>query len=110
MARAGGLPPPLTIPSGPRGVRWTRPFKQLLSASTREPLPMRPGTVERFDYVYTRKPGLRACLLLPANPSRAGRHPPVTGPRLPSSDWALFLGPARCWRDKLPGGGEAGAW
>src|SRR4051795_7467166 len=70
-------------------------FKQMIG-ETRQPLPMRPGSVERFDYVYTRNAGpsldaagrcgqalrgalttstpamaWRACFW-PANPSRAG--------------------------------------
>ena len=44
-------------------------FKQRIG-ETREPLPMRPGTVERFDYVYTAT-GPRACSS-PVNLSRAG--------------------------------------
>src|SRR5215218_90687 len=42
-------------------------FKQLIG-ETREPLPMRSGTVERFDYVFTRN-GV-ASLFLACEPAR----------------------------------------
>ncbi len=50
-------------------------FKQLIG-ETREPLPMRSGTVERFDYVYTRN-GV-ASLFLACEPLAVWRHIAVT--------------------------------
>ncbi len=44
-------------------------FKQLIG-ETREPLPPRPGAVERYDHVYVRN-GPQACSS-PVNLSRAG--------------------------------------
>jgi hypothetical protein len=62
-------------------------FKQLIG-QTREPLPMRPGSVERFDYVYTRN-GV-ASLFLACEPLAGWRHLAVTDHRC-RSDWALFI-------------------
>jgi len=62
-------------------------FKQLIG-ETREPLPMRPGSVERFDYVYTRN-GV-ASLFLACEPLAGWRHLAVTDHRC-RSDWALFI-------------------
>jgi DDE superfamily endonuclease len=62
-------------------------FKQLIG-ETREPLPMRPGTVERFDYVYTRN-GV-ASLVLACDPLAGWRHLAVTDHRC-HRDWALFI-------------------
>jgi len=62
-------------------------FKQLIGA-TREPLPMRPGTVERYDYVYTRN-GV-ASLFLACEPLAGWRHLAVTDHRC-RSDWAVFI-------------------
>jgi hypothetical protein len=49
-------------------------FKQLIG-ETREPLPMRPGTMARYDYVYTRN-GV-ASLGIPTKP--AGGTDPEAG-------------------------------
>jgi transposase len=87
--RAGGLPPPLRSQAA-RGrpvVCVDETFKQLIG-ETREPLPMRPGTVERFDYVYTRN-GV-ASLFLACEPLAGWRHLAVTDHRC-RSDWALFI-------------------
>src|SRR5215213_2488437 len=62
-------------------------FKQLIG-ETREPLPMRPGSVERYDYVYTRN-GV-ASLLLAREPLAGWRHLAVTDHRC-RRDWALFI-------------------
>ena len=62
-------------------------FKQLIG-ETREPLPMRPGSVERVDYVYTRN-GV-ASLFLACEPLAGWRHLAVTDHRC-RSDWALFI-------------------
>jgi IS5 family transposase len=62
-------------------------FKQLIG-ETRQPLPMRPGTVERFDYVYTRN-GV-ASLFLACEPLAGWRHLAVTDHRC-RSDWAVFI-------------------
>src|SRR3712207_2203059 len=62
-------------------------FKQLIG-ETRQPLPMRPGSVERFDYVYTRN-GV-ASLFLACEPLAGWRHLAVTDHRC-RSDWALFI-------------------
>jgi hypothetical protein len=62
-------------------------FKQLIG-ETREPLPMRPGSVERFDYVYTRN-GV-ASLFLACEPLAGWRHLAVTDHRC-RRDWALFI-------------------
>ena len=50
-------------------------FKQLIG-ETREPLPPRPGSVERVDYVYTRN-GV-ASLFLACEPLVGWRHIDVT--------------------------------
>ncbi len=68
-------------------------FKQL-GGETREPLPMRPGTMARYDYVYTRN-GV-ASLFLACEPLAGWRDLAVTDHRCRSD------GPcssARCWRD-----------
>jgi hypothetical protein len=62
-------------------------FKQLIG-ETREPLPMRPGTMARYDYVYTRN-GV-ASLFLACEPLQGWRHLAVTDHRC-RSDWALFI-------------------
>src|ERR687884_1293253 len=62
-------------------------FKQLIG-ETREPLPMRPGTVERYDYIYTRN-GV-ASLFLAREPLAGWRHLAVTDHRC-RRDWALFI-------------------
>ena len=55
---------------------------------TREPLPMRPGTMARYDYVYTRN-GV-ASLFLACEPLAGWRHLAVTDHRR-RTDWALFI-------------------
>src|SRR5215217_6654883 len=62
-------------------------FKQLVG-ETREPLPMRPGSVERFDHVYTRN-GV-ASLFLACEPLAGWRHIDVTDHRR-RTDWAGFI-------------------
>ncbi|HZI75793.1 MAG TPA: IS630 family transposase [Gemmatimonadales bacterium] len=62
-------------------------FKQLIG-ETREPLPMRAGSVERVDYVYTRN-GV-ASLFLACEPLAGWRHIAVTDHRR-RTDWALFI-------------------
>lgn len=62
-------------------------FKQLIG-ETREPLPMRPGTMARYDYVYTRN-GV-ASLFLACEPLAGWRHLAVTDHRC-RRDWALFI-------------------
>ena len=62
-------------------------FKQLIG-ETRAPLPMRPGTMARYDYVYTRN-GV-ASLFLACDPLAGWRHLAVTDHRC-RSDWALFI-------------------
>jgi hypothetical protein len=62
-------------------------FKQLVG-ETREPLPMRPGTMARYDYVYTRN-GV-ASLFLACEPLAGWRHLAVTDHRC-RRDWALFI-------------------
>src|SRR3954451_9638165 len=62
-------------------------FKQLVG-ETREPLPMRPGSVERFDHVYTRN-GV-ASLFLACEPLAGWRHIDVTEHRR-RTDWAGFI-------------------
>ncbi len=62
-------------------------FKQLVG-ETREPLPMRPGSVERFDYVYTRN-GVTS-LFLACEPLAGWRHIEVTEHRR-RTDWAGFI-------------------
>ncbi len=60
------------------------PFKQLIG-QTREPRPMRPGSVERFVSVYTRN-GV-ASLFLACEPLAGWRHIDVTEHRR-RTDWA----------------------
>jgi hypothetical protein len=62
-------------------------FKQLIG-ETREPLPMRQGSVERFDYAYTRN-GV-ASLFLACEPLQGWRHIEVTEHRR-RTDWAGFI-------------------
>ena len=62
-------------------------FKQLIG-ETREPLPPRPGLVERVDHVYTRN-GV-ASLFLACEPLAGWRHIDVTEHRR-RTDWAGFI-------------------
>ena len=62
-------------------------FKQLIG-ETREPLPPRPGSVERVDYVYPRN-GV-ASLFLACEPLAGWRHLDVTERRR-RSNWAHFI-------------------
>jgi len=62
-------------------------FKQLIG-ETREPLPPRPGSVERVDHVYTRN-GV-ASLFLACEPLAVWRHVGVTEHRR-RTDWAGFI-------------------
>jgi len=62
-------------------------FKQLIG-ETREPLPPRPGLVERVDHVYTRN-GV-ASLFLVCEPLLGWRHVAVTDHRR-RVDWAHFI-------------------
>lgn len=62
-------------------------FKQLIG-ETREPLPPRPGAVERSDHVYVRN-GV-ASLFLACEPLAGWRHVAVTGHRR-RADWAHFV-------------------
>ncbi len=62
-------------------------FKQLVG-ETREPLPMRPGSVERYDCVATRN-GV-ASLFLACEPLAGWRPIDVTEPRR-RTDWAGFI-------------------
>ena len=59
-------------------------FKQLIG-ETREPLPMRPGAVERFDHVYVRNG--TASLFLACEPLAGWRHVAVTDHRH-RAEWA----------------------
>jgi hypothetical protein len=68
-------------------------IKQLIG-ETREPLPPRPGAVERYDHVYVRN-GV-ASLFLACEPLAGWRHVAVTGHRR-RADWAHFV------RDLLDG-------
>ena len=68
-------------------------FKQLIGES-REPLPPRPGSVERYDHVYVRN-GV-ASLFLACEPLAGWRHVAVTAHR-GRADWAHFV------RDLLDG-------
>ena len=68
-------------------------FKQLIG-ETREPLPARPGAVERYDHVYVRN-GV-ASLFLACEPLSGWRHVTVTEHRR-RGDWAGFV------RDLLDG-------
>ena len=62
-------------------------FKHLIG-ETREPLPPRPGLVERVDHVYTRN-GV-ASLFLACEPLAGWRHIDVTEHRR-RTDWAGFI-------------------
>jgi hypothetical protein len=62
-------------------------FKQLIGQS-REPLPARPGAVERFDHVYVRR-GV-ANLFVAFEPLQSWRTVTVTGQRR-RLDWAHFI-------------------
>ena len=62
-------------------------FKQLIG-ETREPLPPRPGAVERYDHVYVRK-GV-VSLFLASEPLAGWRHVSVTEHRC-RGDWARFI-------------------
>jgi hypothetical protein len=62
-------------------------FKQLIG-ETRQPLPMRPGSVERVDSVYTRN-GVTS-LFLACEPLAGWRHIAVTEHRR-RTDWAGFI-------------------
>ena len=62
-------------------------FKQLIG-ETRQPLPPRPGSVERIDHVYTRN-GV-ASLFLACEPLAGWRHVAVTEHRR-RTDWADFI-------------------
>ena len=76
-------------------------FKHLIG-ETREPLPPRPGLVERVDHVYTRK-GV-ASLFLACEPLAGWRHIDVTEHRRRTD--GLHPVPSG---GALPRGGEAGA-
>jgi hypothetical protein len=71
-------------------------FKQLIG-ETREPLPMRPGTMARSDDVYTRT-GV-ASLFLACEPLAGWRPIAVTDHRC-RSDWALFIRALLAGRDR----------
>ncbi len=62
-------------------------FKQLIG-ETREPLPMRPGAVERYDSIYVRNG--TANLFLACEPLAGWRHVEVTERRC-RTDWAMFI-------------------
>jgi len=62
-------------------------FKQLIG-ETREPLPPRPGAVERYDHVYVRNG--TASLFLACEPLQGWRHSEVTQHRR-RTDWAGFI-------------------
>ncbi len=62
-------------------------FTQLIGES-REPLPMRPGAVARYDHVYIRNG--TANLFLACEPLAGWRHVAVTEHRR-RADWALFI-------------------
>ncbi len=62
-------------------------FKQLIG-ETREPLPPRPGAVERYDHVYVRN-GV-ASLFLACEPLQGWRCVEVTSQRR-RTDWAGFI-------------------
>ena len=68
-------------------------FKQLIGEA-RQPLPARPGAVERFDHVYVRN-GV-ASLFMACEPLAGWRHVAVTAQRR-RADWAGFV------RDLLEG-------
>jgi DDE superfamily endonuclease len=61
---------------------------KLLIGETRQPLPPRPGSVERYDHVYTRN-GV-ASLFLACEPLAGWRHVAVSEHRR-RTDWALFI-------------------
>jgi hypothetical protein len=62
-------------------------FKQLIG-ETRQPLPPRPGSVERVDHVYVRNG--TANLFLACEPLAGWRHVAVTESRR-RTDWAFFI-------------------
>jgi len=62
-------------------------FKQLIG-ETREPLPPRPGAVERYDHVYVRNG--TASLFLACEPLQGWRHIEVTEHRR-RTEWAGFI-------------------
>ena len=62
-------------------------FKQLIG-ETREPLPVRPGAVERYDSIYVRNG--TANLFLACEPLAGWRHVEVTERRC-RTDWALLI-------------------
>ena len=62
-------------------------FKQLIG-ETREPLPPRPGAVERYDHVYVRNG--TASLFLACEPLQGWRHIDVTEHRR-RTEWAGFI-------------------
>jgi hypothetical protein len=62
-------------------------FKQLIG-ETREPLPVRPGAVERYDHIYVRNG--TANLFLACEPLAGWRHVAVTEHRR-RTDWAMFI-------------------
>ena len=62
-------------------------FKQLIG-ETRQPLPPRPGSVERYDHVYVRHGTTN--LFLACEPLAGWRHVAVTEGRR-RTDWALFI-------------------
>lgn len=62
-------------------------FKQLIG-ETREPLPAKPGAVERYDYVYVRNG--TANLFLACEPLAGWRHVAVREQRR-RADWAMFI-------------------
>jgi hypothetical protein len=81
-------------------------FKQLIG-ETRQPLPPRPGSVERVDHVYTRN-GV-ASLFLACEPLAGWRHIAVSAHRR-RTDWAGFIrslleGHYPFWRGTIPSGG-----
>jgi hypothetical protein len=78
-----------TRPYNPRRpvVCMDETFKQLIG-ETREPLPMRPGDVERFDHVYVRN-GV-ASLFLAFEPLAGWRTVTVTNQRR-RVEWATFV-------------------
>lgn len=76
-------------------------FKQLIG-ETRQPLPMRPGRVERFDHVYTRN-GV-ASLFVAFEPLRGGREMVVTDRRR-RIEWAEFVRSLKALTKPPPGTG-----
>lgn len=69
------------------GVCVDETFKQLIG-ETRQPLPSRPGSVERYDHVYVRNG--TANLFLACEPLAGWRHVEVTGHRR-RTDWAMDI-------------------